>query len=308
MPIISYNSRMGLAKETVWGTAMTAPTVWCPFKTLKSEDDVKRVIDSGKRGNLTKDFASYAGIQSSKADLEADVYPDTFGNFLMGLFGQDNVTGASPYTHTFKLSANQPPSYTLFDYDGINERVYAGAMVQELGLKFTSEGDLSKSVKYMCKASAVGGSVHTPTFTTVSPFIGYQAAINIAGSANTRVIGGDINFKRALKFTYGANNSVNPTKLNAGTVEITGKFDFEVDDYTELNYYLNNTQPIVSVSFTSGTNVLTITMSKCDLEKIQGLDRSQDVVRVSANVRGLYNTTDGGPGAVTLVNTQSTAY
>lgn len=309
MPIISYNSRLGLAKEITWGTAATAPTSWVPFKTLKSEDDIKRIIDSGKRGNLAKDFASYAGVMTGKVDIDGDVYTDLFGNFLMGIFGTDTVTGAaSPYTHTFTLNNNQPPSYTLFDYDGVNERVYAGAVISELDLKFTSDGELSKSAKFISKASAVSGSVHTATYSTTPPFLGWQAALTIGGAANTRLIGGDLSFKRPAKFTFGANNSQSPTKVNVGEMEVTGKLDFEIDDYTELGYYLNTTQPAVILTFTNGTNILTVQTSKCDFEKVAGLDRSQNVVRVSANIRGLYNTTDSGPVSVKLQNSQSTAY
>ncbi|WP_407310516.1 phage tail tube protein [Desulfosporosinus sp. SB140] len=302
MPIISYNSRAGLAKETTWGTAITAPTTWIPFKTLKSEDDIKRVIDDGIRGNLSKDFASYAGVASAKYDLDGMVYPDVFGNLLLAILGQDSVSGTSPYTHAFTLAATQPPSYTLTDYDGVNERQFAGSILQQLDLKFTTEGELSKSTKWVSKLSTLAGSIHTPTYGTVQPIVGYQAALTIAGAGNTRLIGGDLSLKRDVKFTFGANNSQSPTKVNVGKLEVTGKLDFEIDDYTELQYYLNATQPIVVLTFTSGANILTIQMSKCDFEKIAGIDRSQEMARVSASIRGIYNTTDAGPIKISLVN------
>lgn len=306
MPIISYNSRAGLAKEVTWGTAIASPTTWVPFKTLKSEDDIKRVIDSGIRGSLAKDFASYAGIASAKYDLDGMVYPDVFGNFLLAILGQDAVTGTGPYTHAFTLAATQPPSYTLTDYDGVNERQFAGSVLQQLDLKFTTEGELSKSAKFVSKLSATAASIHTPTYGTIAPIVGYQSALTIAGAGNTRLIGGDLNLKRDVKFTFGANNSQSPTKVNVGTLEVTGKLDFEIDDYTELNYYLNTTQPIVVLTFTSGANVLTIQMSKCDFEKMAGIDRSQEMARVSASIRGIYNTTDAGPVKITLVNSIAT--
>lgn len=292
---------MGLAKETIWGTAV-APTVWVPFKTLKSSDSIKRIIDTGIRGNLSKDYASYAGVSTGESSLDGDVYADSFGNFLLGLFGQDTITGTAPYTHSFALSANQPPSYTLSDYDGINERQYTGAMITELGLKFTSDGELTKSAKFVSKASTIASSIHTPTFTTVSPFVGFQAALTIGGTANLNLIGGDLSIKRDNHFTFGANNSQAPTKLSIGKMEVTGKLDFEVSDYSELNYYLNATQPIVVMTFTNGTNVLTVQMSKCDFEKVDGLDRGSEVVKISASIRGLYNATDGGPCLIKLQN------
>lgn len=306
MAIISYNSHLGLAEETAWGTAATAPTFWVPYKTLKSVDTVKRVVDKGIRGNLTEDYASYESTRSATEDIEGEVYPDTVGYFLLGIFGQDNVTGSSaPYSHKFTLSNNQPPSFSLFDYDGINERLYTGATIEELDFKFTTEGEVTQSVKMMSKASSLSGSTHTPSYSLPSAapiFVGYQAALQIAGAANTRLTGGNVNFKRTTKFTFGANNSQDPTKVNSGVLSATGKFDFEVDDYTELNYYLNNTQPSVTITFVNGSNQIVLSLGKCDFEKVDGLDRSQEMVRVSATIRGLYNTTDNGPASVTLTN------
>lgn len=305
MPIMSFNSKLGAAKETTWGTAVSAPTFWIPVSSGKLEDEVKRVTDSGRRGNLSKDFASYASITTGKAELEGFVHPDLEGNFLLGTFGQDAVTGTGTYTHAFTLATTQPPSYTLFDYDGFSERAMAGSVIEELGYKFTVEGELTRSVKFTSKASAAT-STHTAAFTNVTPFMGYQCAMTIAGSANVRMIGGEITLKRSTKMTFGANNSQQPTKANVGQMEVTGKLDFEIDDYTEYNYYLNNTQPTVVLTFTSGTNTLVFQMTKCDFEKISGLDRSQEMVRVSANIRALYNATDAGPIKVTLTNSVAT--
>ncbi|MCZ8512403.1 phage tail tube protein [Paenibacillus filicis] len=300
MAVLQFQSRVGLAIESAWGTAATAPTVWIPWKTLKMEDDIKQILDSGKRGSFAKDFNTYNSVMTGKGDIEGNVFPETIGYFLKGIFGQDTVTGTGPYTHSFTLSNNQPSSFSLFDYDGVNERVYAGSVLEELGFKFTTDGDLTNSVKFQSKASAVGGSVHTPTFANTPMFLGFQNSVSIGGSTNTRLIGGDLNIKRAVKMTFGANNSQSPTKANVGALDVTGKLDFEIDDYTELNYYLNSTQPTVVFTFTSGTNILTIQMTKCAFEKINGIDRSQDVVRISANIRGLYNATDAGSIKVTL--------
>jgi hypothetical protein len=303
MPIMSFNSRLGLAIETTWGTPVTTPKVWVPVKSNKIVDEVKRILDSGRRGNLSKDFESYAGITTGSADLDGDVYPDIEGYILKGLFGQDNVTGSSaPYTHAFTLSTAQPPSFTLFDYDGYNERILPGAVIESVDYKFTVEGELSRQVKFLSKASTVSSQVHTATFGTTPPFLGWQASLQIAGAPNTRMVGGNIQFKRATKLTFGANNSQQPSKANVGQMEVTGKLDFEIDDYTELNYYLQATKPSVVITFTSGADSLTFQLSKCDFEKVDGLDRSQEMVRVSANIRGLYNTTDQGPAQVTLVS------
>ncbi|UJF36630.1 phage tail tube protein [Paenibacillus hexagrammi] len=303
MPVLSYNSWLGLSFETKWGEAPIAPTNFIPFKTLKSEDDVKQILDTGKRGSLSKDFASFQGSILGKVDVDMNVYADVIGYFLKSFFGKDDVTGSgSTYTHKFTLANEQPPSLSMYDYDGFSERIYSGGNVESLGFKFTVEGDLTCSAKMQTKLSTVSETEHTPSYTTTPMFVGYQATCNIAGAPNTRLIGGDLTMKRAVKMTFGANNSQAPSKSSVGTLEVTGKLDFEIDDYTELDYYLKNTQPSLELKFQNGDNVLTFSLSKCNFEKMSGIDRGQEVAKISATVRGLYNTTDAGPIAVTLTN------
>lgn len=303
MPVVSYNSWLGVAFETTWGTAPASPTAYLPYKTLKSADEVKQIVDSGKRGNLTKDFASFQGSILGKVDLDMNVFADSIGYLLKGFFGQDTVTGtASPYTHTFKIANSQPPSLTMFDYDGVGERAYSGSAIEELQFKFTVEGDLTASAKMKTKLSTVVAAPHTPTYTTVPMFVGYQAGFTVAGAPNTRLVGGDLALKRSVKMTFGANNSQAPSKSTVGTIEVTGKLDFEIDDYSELNLYLQNTQPTVVLTFTNTTNVLKFTLTKCNFEKVDGLDRGSETVKVSASIRGLYNATDAGPIQVQLTN------
>jgi hypothetical protein len=98
------------------------------------------------------------------------------------------------------------------------------------------------------------------------------------------------------------------TAGNVGPVEMTGKLAFAVNDSTELNYYLNNTQPILSTVFTSGSNSLTIVMSKCAFIKASVIDSGSPYIKVTSPIRAIRNSTDSGCGKITLLNPKNTAY
>lgn len=298
--MLSQLSHVGLAREAVWGTALPAAKFF-PSKNPKFEDDIKRILDQGKRGSAATDFGAWGGTRLGRLEHDGDFYPDVPPYFLLGILGQVNTTGVGPYTHVFTLAAT-PPSFTITDYyGGAQARQFAGAMVESLDLKFATEsGALEWAVKLAAKASTQVATP-TPTFGSLAPFLGWQAALTLAGGGNTKLLGFELNMKRTLSPIFGANNSQDPNKMYAGPLEVTGKITFDMADETELNYYLNNTQPTLSLVLTSGTNTITIALSKCDFEKAT-VDRSQEYVRVDSPIRGHYNATDAGPAKITVVN------
>lgn len=115
------------------------------------------------------------------------------------------------------------------------------------------------------------------------------------------MLGGELNLKRQVNMVFGANNSQDPSLNQIGPLEVTGKLLFYMTDDTELNNYLNNSQPAVSILFTSGTNTLALALGKCDFEKAK-IDRGAEFVKVDAQIRGHYNTADAGPCKITVVN------
>lgn len=303
---ISALSRLGLAKEAQWGTPVVA-SKFLPVKDFKPTDDIKMIIDEGIRGVAAKDFGAYAGTRLGQLEYGGDFYPDVAPFFILGILGKDTVSGSAPYTHLFQLDPN-PPSFTIEDYNGNNSRQFAGAMISELGLKFaTDSGALEHTLKLMSKASTVLGSPTTATYGTIAPLLGWQAALTVGGSAvDGRLLAFELNLKRTLKEMFGANNSQDPSKIHAGILEVTGKMTFDMPDDNELEHYLLNDQPAIAVTLSNGgagaaLTSIVFTLTKCLFEKANS-DRSQEHVRLDAQIRGIYNTTDAGPVAITVKN------
>lgn len=294
----------GFAFETTYGTPVN-PQFWVPYDTIKVEDDIKKVEDQARRGVLSKTFAVYNTVQSGKVEMDMDAYPELLGYFFKAILGQDTVTGTGPYTHTFKVMNALPPSMTIFDYNTITYRQYPGAVLHDLSLKFDTEDLLKVSAKFESFASVTTTS-QTNTDTTTDPFKGFQATLQLGGSPNTNLVGGEISIKRDVKLIYGANNTQNPTKFSAGRIEVTGKLTFDIEDESEWLLYRNGQTPSLQLLFTRDTNTtLQFTCSKIDITKAH-IDRSQEFLRVDMDFKALYNTTDAGMIQIVLKNNVQT--
>ncbi|WDL97800.1 phage tail tube protein [Alicyclobacillus sp. ALC3] len=315
MPLQSSLVHLGLAKETVQGTPVS-PTVWVPVENnIKNEDVIHFIDDKSLMGAPVATIGQYAGPASSTVDWDANFYPEALGHAIMGLLGADAVSGtATPYTHVLTLSEAQPPSYTLSVYNGYNERQYPGSMIDELALKYATDGALVATTKWVGFPS-VSGTTSTPVLPTDNPLLGWQASLQIATVANTRLIGFDWTGKRATKPVNTSGGTQAPTFVYAGPLDVTGKLTFAIDNETELDYLLNNTQPAVVLTLqapNSGPS-LAIQMSKCAFTK-QATSYSKEWVEVDYDIVSVANSSDAGTGGpispvkFTLINSQSTAY
>jgi hypothetical protein len=83
---------------------------------------------------------------------------------------------------------------------------------------------------------------------------------------------------------------------------------------TQLNYYLNNTQPSLKLDFSTGAGATLVqvqfNMTKCAFT-VAKIERGKDYVELSVNYKAIANTTDVGassgysPIKVTLQNAKA---
>lgn len=311
----SWLVQVGLSKESVWGTAV-APATFFPVRgAVKVELRQNNLLDEGWTGVAGKDKTFIPGVQWSELDWpDMWFYPDTTPHFIMGMLGVDTVTGTNPYTHTLTLlNTGNPPSYTTSKFDGLvaTARQAAGVYFSDVSMKFANPGKFSIAVKGMGKIPT-NATKPTASYSSLAPYIPWQAAATIGGSGNTKLIECQLDIKRPLAQIWGFNNTQDQTGIVVSDLEVNLKMTFAAQDYTELNYFINNTQPVVSILFTSGASTLTLQMSKVAFEDPTNLDHGSPYARVVATGRAISNSTDAGTGnspiKVIAVNAQSTAY
>jgi|GEM_PF-5378628 len=105
-------SHLGLAVESVLGTPVAA-TGWAPIMKFTPQDLPQWVADQGFRGQATRDFGQYLGLESSTYDLNGMLYPDSGGNFLAAVMGAESTSGTTSGASTTLASAATAGSTTI---------------------------------------------------------------------------------------------------------------------------------------------------------------------------------------------------
>lgn len=264
--------------------------------------------DVGLRGIGAQTFGLYQGVEYSDWKYLLDMYQTDTPLLFTSILGPDTKSGtASPYTHTFNLASAEPSSICLHDYDGYEEWVLAGSRMSAMNIKFDVAKNLTADIQGQGFPHTTT-TKETPSVTAEQYYMGWQAALKIAGSSNYHLVSMQLNMTRKLQVRHSAQNSQAPTYVFVGPLEVAGSITFDVEDDTEFNYYANNTQPSVVVTFTDGSNSLKFQMSTCAFKNPTRFTSGTDWLQLDASFTAVYNTTDSGPIEIVAVNSRATAY
>lgn len=310
--IQTFLTQLMLAKESSFQTATTASGASIAAKNPKASEIFESLIDQDYRGHAAMDYAYFQGVGHSEIDLpDMWFYADDYGHFFTAILGQDTATtGATSTSHAITLLDGLPPSYTLTDYNGIDSRQYAGLYFEEVDMKWTTPGRLTLSAKAQGKTATTTSKPSFPSYSSASVYLPWEIASTINGAANAHIINMELALKRKVEPIWGMSNSQQPNLGSVGPLEVTGKIDFVVADNTELNLYLNNTQPAATFKWVGATttDTMNIHFQSLAFESPTVTDRGKDYLVVTSSYRGIYNSTDAGPLKITLTNSRTASY
>lgn len=281
-----------------------------PFTSFAADPEVDEIIDDSTRGDASYDYAVYAGMGRSNIEVEAPAYPVEIGYFLYGIMGS---TSYATGTHTFTVG-NSVPSFSIEDDDPVQARVYTGCQVSAFSLRFNrAEGLVTFNSKLMGKLPTTTTSTSLSD-STGKPWIGWTGTFTVDGVAAAKLISGELNWERSQEPSPHANNSQDMARLDTGRIRYTASLVFD-GNADELLTYLTNTNgtptpKAVVISFTNAdSNVITVTSTQATfLAEGMKRDMGANAKRLSVGMRGVRNTTDGGPVKITISNSKSTAY
>ena len=288
----------GLLCTTV-GTVSAGPTDYIPVTKFDPMDDQMFSEDKGWRGSMVDVYDLVSVQRSGKLDIGGDVFADTIGYFLSGVFGDVAFTAGSPNVHTFSTqngTQGQPASFQVTDFYGAGTRQFPGVQFSDFNLKASGEGLLTYDTKASCYVSGLV-STPSPTYSAVRATPGYAGTATLAGAVLDKLISFDMDFKRTVEVIQNIDGGPDPYRIWAGDISAEGKSAYVMEDDTFLNYYLNNTQPTLSIAWNIGTGAsqvgLTVQLTKC-AHKDAKVVRGKAYVAVEATTKGLANTTDQG--------------
>lgn len=309
MAIAKSRSFLGIAltgQSQPGGNGFEAPTGFIPVTTVTPFDNIKYLDDLGLRGSMVKEYGTIQGPIYSEFDFGGDVYTDTIGYMVGGILGSDDVSGTTgAYTHYISVlnsvgspmgaGSAQPGSYSIYDYYGESSslRRFDNLVFSSFDLKFTADALLTYTTKAMGYQS-VSDSIQTPSFSTETPTPTWEGQVTIGGSSNIKMHDGNVNITRTVTPIFSVSGTQNPYQVFGAEVAVTGSMMFVTENDNELNYYLNNTQPATSISWTQPDSTsFGLTMSKCAFT-VGKIERTKDFVETNVTFKAIANTTDAG--------------
>jgi hypothetical protein len=227
-----------------------------------------------------------------------------------------------PFQHTLSLlnnapaSANQPPSYTIFDYDGYQVRQLTAAQVDDVAVKFIATGLVEVTVKAMANPFTIrGGAAPNTAFSNIQATPAWACTPTLNSAASTTIVDGEISLKRGTKPVHTLGTQA-PYKFQVGPLDISGKLTVINSNDTELNWYLNDSIIPVNLLWTppqTTADTFAFDMATCKV-KVASQDRGGDELIVTAlDLQPLPNATDATAGGVspikgTFITNQPTSY
>lgn len=268
----SYRSLLGIAKETVEGTAVP-PTFFLRPTGMKPAIKQSYLADLGMRGAMAKTYDQVQGPFSADYEVDADLRLGEVGWFLAGVLGDVATTGSSdPYTTTFALlnsGQGQPPTYTLTDFNGENARAYAGCRFSDVSFKFAAAGLATVTAKAVGRTFATA-TTPVPSFSAYPVQAAWQAAVSLAGSAAVKVSDAQIDLKRTVTATPNLGIQAPGDIYADGDFDVTGTLTVMYDTAlgeTVYGYYLTQGALPLIVTLANGANrSLTLTMSQVQID------------------------------------------
>lgn len=315
-PQPSSKQALHLAKEAVKGVAEAAPTESIPIREFTGGRDKTKLPDMSLRGSAVDSYSEADGVYNGLFNLKGDVFADSIGHLLLGIFGEEALSGAGPYLHAFNVlnsGDQQPPAHTLWDNYSVNIRRYPGAQITDLKFSWADNGLLTYEANALTLADTVVAAP-VASYGTLAPLAAWVGICQIGGVA-AYPLSGECNISRSnAEAIHVQDGAQGPHAIWVGALVVEGKVTLLMETDVYYQQFIDNTQPTLLFGFTSApANGFTIQMSKCTW-RTPKIDRGSSYVKLDLNYKALGNTTDAGASGgyslakISLANSRSAIY
>ncbi len=303
----------GFGVESPIGTRAT-PTVFLEFTKESLKYNRPRKTSQAIRANRLTPRRAYQLAQWVDGDVEFELAPQSIGKLIKHTMGSVSTSGAGPYTHTFTHGAvdalgltfqvNRPDSSATdrpFDY--------VGCQITKLAISANADDIVMGTVSVYGQHEDTAQSLASASYpSSWTPFTFVHGVIQLA-AAEVSVKSVSVEFDTGLQTGRHFLRSTTPQKpkpsISAHTRDIGGTIVCDFESLTAYNRFVNQTAAALSLVFTSGTNVLTITGNiefDGDTPNIQ----SEDMLEQRLPWKALHATSDTSAFQIVLTNSDST--
>jgi len=310
------NTKIGVQESVTIGKETTAGTAVAGTETIPTDGSqtlgsgAEYTKDEQARGSRAIRSNSEISLLKSEPGWTANVFSETFGRILEGMFGSvssaANADASSlVYDHTYSvLEDTALPTYTIRMLDGIEDIMSTYNVVNELTINFSSDNRATYTVSYMGQKQET--ATGTPAYDADdAPFRATDAVVKLATSlagldaaSSICVLSGSITFTnnvQAFKCTEGDEHS----KIVGTTFEVSGSLTLLFEDGTYRDFHLDGTKRSLRIDLTNtgdtiGTAAnpqLQIDVTQAAFEEFDATPSATDTMEQTLGFQGEINGT-----------------
>jgi hypothetical protein len=259
-------AQIGYGTESTYGTAVTVDRFY-PLVSESITQEIERLesagIIAGRRVLDSNQWA--AGNITISGSVEHELYDRQCGLLFRHMFGGVATSGAGPYTHTFTPGDLTNDHLTIQvgrpDVGGtVRPFTYAGCKITSWELACSVGEIATLGLEIVGKSETTATALATAAYSaTALPVTFVHGAVTIGGSAvavSEATLKGDNGYNTDRRFL---NDQTIKEPLEAGLRTYDGELSAEFESLTQYNRFVNGTTAALVLTFTVGSNTLTVT-------------------------------------------------
>ncbi len=305
--------QVGLAKETVRGTAEAAATYYIPYTEAAVEEKINLVANEQALGVLEDTTEAKITAQNAEISLKGAVSDKTFPLLLLAALGTissaaESAPNAVVYDHTITVAQNiQHQSLTVFLNDPLSTVDYKHALgcIDSLDLDY----EMNKFIAFDAKLKSKKGAVATltPSNTTENLFLPQHFIFKLASTVAGLTAATAIPIKSfKLKISKSLDDdsvlgNVEPVDFLTKKISIEGELEAIWQNEADFKtaYMAGTTQAmrvdLKNTDVTIGTSAnpqITIDLNKVVFKALTKPFKIGDIITQTIQFKAMYNTTD----------------
>lgn len=303
--------QVGWKSESTWGTGVTVDTFMPVLESSLNVDEGYLRSNGIRAGRRTRSPARL-GARTVAGSVRMELPNLSLAVLMKHMFGTVNTTGAGPYTHTYSPGPQVSKSLTL--QTGIEDATATVQPFTATGVKLgawelsCNVGELAElSFDWTGKDVVTATALASASYASVVPFTFIEGSVTVNGSAvasaNAVTLTGSKNL-RDDRHVLGSRYI--REQLEDEHWEFTSEISADFDSLTLYNLAVAATQVASVLTFSNGTESLTITTSGQvvgDAPSLTRIGLEEQTIRLDHS----NGSTDAGTITAVLVNGESSA-
>lgn len=307
------SSQIGVGVESTVGTRVVPTRFYelVPPETLK----YKRVRKWSKalRANRFMPRRAHMLAQWVEGDIPMELSPQSAGIWFKHTLGSVVTTGSGPYTHTFShgpldalgltVQVNRPDSSAVD-----RPADYVGCQITKMKIEAKVDEVVMWTISVYGQHEDTTQSLAAASYPTLTPYVFTHGVVTLSGTeyaVKDITLEIDTGLRTGRHFMRSTNPERPKASKSAKTRMVSAVINSDFDDLTMHNRFKNQTQGAMTLVFTSGTNVLTIS-GTVEYEEDSWNIQDEDMLNNGIPLVFLHSTSDTSAFQVVLVNSDST--